>query len=133
MARKPLSELWTTPRVTTYMTRERYLTIVLDKIETYPATQAALIVSVDRHMSDVDVAECVSLAIEMKNRSRRIVGIDVCGDPHKGDMQSFTQHLSRAKGGGLGLTVHIAEVCDVHSVVCDSMMMFRFVAPRKYN
>jgi len=106
---------------------------VLDEIETYPATQAALIVSVDRRMSDVDVAECVSLAIEMKNRSRRIVGIDVCGDPRKGGMQSFTQHLSRAKGAGLGLTVRITEVCDVHSVVCDSMTTFRFVAPREYN
>jgi adenosine deaminase len=126
-------ELRTTPRATTHMTRERYLTIVLDEIETYPATQAALIVSVDRRMSDLDVAECVSLAIEMKNRGRRVVGIDVCGDPRKGDMRSFTQHLSRAKGAGLGLTVHIAEVCDVHFVACNSMMTFRFVAPREYN
>jgi len=29
-------------------------------------------------------------------------------------MQSFTRHLSRAKGAGLGLTVHIVEVCNVH-------------------
>ncbi|KAG2338815.1 Metallo-dependent hydrolase [Suillus weaverae] len=107
-------ELRTTPRATTHMTRERCLTAVLDEIEMYPATQAALIVSVDRRMSDFDVEECVSLAIEMKNRGRRIVGIDVCGDPRSGDMQSFTQHLSRAKGAGLGLTVHIAE-CTVNT------------------
>ncbi|KAG1808039.1 uncharacterized protein BJ212DRAFT_1281237 [Suillus subaureus] len=102
-------ELRTTPRSTTHMTREKYLTIVLDEIEMYPADQAALIVSVDRRMSDSDVEECISLAIEMKNRGRRVVGIDVCGDPRSGDMQTFTQHLSRAKGAGLGLTVHIAE------------------------
>jgi adenosine deaminase len=102
-------ELRTTPRTTPHMTRERYLTVVLDEIEMYPATQAALIVSVDRRMSDLDVEECISLAIEMKNRGRRVVGIDVCGDPRSGDMQSFTRHLSRAKGAGLGLTVHIAE------------------------
>ncbi|KAG1836826.1 Metallo-dependent hydrolase [Suillus subalutaceus] len=102
-------ELRSTPRATTHMTRERYLVTVLDEIETYPATQAALIVSVDRRMSDLDLAECVSLAIEMKNRGRRVVGIDVCGDPRSGDMRSFTHHLSRAKGAGLGLTVHIAE------------------------
>ncbi|KAG1768042.1 Metallo-dependent hydrolase [Suillus placidus] len=105
-------ELRTTPRATTHMTRERCLTAVLDEIEMYPATQAALIVSVDRRMSDFDVEECVSLAIEMKNRGRRIVGIDVCGDPRSGDMQSFTQHLSKAKGAGLGLTVHIAECTE---------------------
>ncbi|KAG2053922.1 Metallo-dependent hydrolase [Suillus hirtellus] len=102
-------ELRTTPRATTHMTRERYLTIVLDEIEMYPAIQAALIVSVDRRMSDLDLEECVTLAIEMKNRGRRVVGVDVCGDPRRGDMQSFTRHLSRAKGAGLGLTVHIAE------------------------
>ncbi|KAG2115577.1 Metallo-dependent hydrolase [Suillus cothurnatus] len=102
-------ELRTTPRTTPHMTRERYLTVVLDEVEMYPATQAALIVSVDRRMSDLDVEECISLAIEMKNRGRRVVGIDVCGDPRSGDMQSFTRHLSRAKGAGLGLTVHIAE------------------------
>ncbi|KIK38650.1 hypothetical protein CY34DRAFT_809129 [Suillus luteus UH-Slu-Lm8-n1] len=102
-------ELRTTPRMTAHMTRERYLTVVLDEIEMYPATQATLIVSVDRRMSDLDVEECISLAIKMKNRGRRVVGIDVCGDPRSGDMQSFTQHLSRAKSAGLGLTVHIAE------------------------
>ncbi|KAG2125822.1 Metallo-dependent hydrolase [Suillus bovinus] len=105
-------ELRTTPRATAHMTQERYLTAVLDEVEFYPATQAALIVSVDRRMSDLDVEECVSLAIEMKNRGRRVVGVDVCGDPRKGDMQSFTQHLLRVKGAGLGLTVHIAECTE---------------------
>ncbi|KAG2072978.1 Metallo-dependent hydrolase [Suillus decipiens] len=102
-------ELRTTPRATTHMTRERYLTTVLDEIEMYPPTQTALIVSVDRRMTDMDVEECISLAIEMKNRGRRVVGVDVCGDPRCGDMQSFTRHLSRVKDAGLGLTVHIAE------------------------
>ncbi|KAG2358644.1 adenosine deaminase-like protein [Suillus spraguei] len=102
-------ELRTTPRATTQMTRERYLTTVLDEIEMYPPTQAALIVSVDRRMTDTDLEECISLAIEMKNRGRRVVGVDVCGDPRCGDMQSFTRHLSRVKDAGLGLTVHIAE------------------------
>ncbi|KAG1809763.1 Metallo-dependent hydrolase [Suillus plorans] len=105
-------ELRTTPRATTHMTRERYLTVVLEEVEMYPATQAALIVSVDRRMSDLDLEECVSLAIEMKNRGRRVVGVDVCGDPRRGDMESFTRHLSRVKGAGLGLTVHIAECTE---------------------
>jgi adenosine deaminase len=117
------------------MTRERYLAVVLDEIEMYPATQATLIVSVDRRMSVLDVEECISLAIKMKNRGRRVVGIDVCGDPRSGDMQSFTQHLSRAKSAGLGLTVHIAEVCNVRSEAgaCDSTMMFGFVVNKEYN
>ncbi|KAG1758462.1 Metallo-dependent hydrolase [Suillus occidentalis] len=118
-------ELRTTPRATIHMTRERYLTIVLDELETYPATQAALIVSVDRRMNDLDVEECISLAIEMKNRGRRVVGVDVCGDPRCGDMQTFTQHLSRAKAAGLGLTVHIAEVCNNTTEDCLALLSCR--------
>jgi len=103
-------ELRTTPRDTPYMTRADYLRIVLIEIEKYPATQAALIVSVDRRMSNSDIEECVDLAIMLKNSGRRVVGIDLCGDPLKGDMQIFTEHILRAKEAGLGLTLHIAEV-----------------------
>jgi len=104
-------ELRTTPRETPYMTRADYLRTVLIEIERYPATQAALIVSVDRRMSNSDIEECVDLAIMLKNSGRRVVGIDLCGDPLKGgDMQIFTKHILRAKEAGLGLTVHIAEV-----------------------
>ncbi|OAX41410.1 Metallo-dependent hydrolase [Rhizopogon vinicolor AM-OR11-026] len=102
-------ELRTTPRETPHMTREDYLKTVLMEMERYPATQAALIVSVDRRMSDRDIEECVNLAIKFKNSGRRVVGIDLCGDPLKGDMQIFTKHILRAKEAGLGLTVHIAE------------------------
>lgn len=103
-------ELRTTPRETPYMTRADYLRIVLMEIERYPATQAALIVSLDRRMSSSDIEECVDLAIMLKDSGRRVVGMDLCGDPMKGDMQIFTKHVLRAKEAGLGLTVHIAEV-----------------------
>jgi adenosine deaminase len=109
-------ELRTTPRETPHMTREEYLRTVLMEIERYPATQTSLIVSIDRRMSDRDLEECVDLAIMFKNSGRRVVGIDVCGDPEKGDMQIFTKHILRAKQAGLGLTVHIAEVRDLYYI-----------------
>ncbi|KAG0701967.1 Metallo-dependent hydrolase, partial [Suillus ampliporus] len=105
-------ELRTTPRTTTLMTREAYLSAVLDEIEIYPATKAALVVSIDRRMGDLDIEECVNLAIELKNRGRRVVGIDLCGDPRSGNMELFTKHVLKAKGAGLGLTVHIAETAE---------------------
>ncbi|KAG1741881.1 Metallo-dependent hydrolase [Suillus paluster] len=105
-------ELRTTPRCTTHMMRETYLSAVLDEVEMYPATKAALIVSIDRRMGDSDIEECINLAIELKNRGRRVVGIDVCGDPRSGNMKLFTDHILRAKGAGLGLTVHIAETTE---------------------
>ncbi|KAG1764353.1 hypothetical protein EDD22DRAFT_457825 [Suillus occidentalis] len=61
----------------------------------------------------------------MKNRGRRVVGVDVCGDPRCGDMQSFTQHLSRAKAAGLGLTVHIAESIDNTTEDCLALLSRR--------
>jgi adenosine deaminase len=109
-------ELRTTPRETPHMTREDYLKTVLTEIERYPVTQASLIVSLDRRMSGRDLDECVGLAIKFKNSGRRVVGIDVCGDPTKGDMRIFTKHILRAKAAGLGLSIHIAEVRNLYQV-----------------
>jgi len=41
----------------------------------------------------------------------RIVGIDICGDPCAGEVSDFQPFLEKAKKLGLGITVHIAEVC----------------------
>ncbi|KIN99030.1 hypothetical protein M404DRAFT_156282 [Pisolithus tinctorius Marx 270] len=104
-------ELRTTPRATAQMSRYTYLTTVLDEIEKFSADQAALIVSIDRRMSDADARECVDLAIALRAAGRRVVGLDLCGDPGKGDIATFEKHFKRGKDAGLGLTLHIAEVC----------------------
>ncbi|KDQ15853.1 hypothetical protein BOTBODRAFT_31311 [Botryobasidium botryosum FD-172 SS1] len=101
-------ELRTTPRRTP--TRREYLCAVLDEVEKYAASQAALIVSVDRRMAMEDLDECVDLAIVLKQEGRRVVGLDVCGDPSQGDMATFAPALNRAKASGLALTLHIAEI-----------------------
>jgi adenosine deaminase len=74
-------ELRTTPRKTSHMTRGKYLDTVLDEVEKYPPETAALLISIDRRMSLRDVQECVDLAISLKDQGRRVVGIDLCGDP----------------------------------------------------
>lgn len=74
-------ELRTTPRKTSHMTRKEYLETVLQELERYPPETAALLVSVDRRMSLEDVRECVDLAVLLKHQGRRVVGIDLCGDP----------------------------------------------------
>lgn len=103
-------ELRTTPRATPAMSRRTYLETVLDVVERVPPTKAALIVSVDRRMALDDVAECIDLALALHSEGRRVVGIDLCGDPRAGNMAGFKPHLARAKAAGLKLTVHIAEV-----------------------
>ncbi|KAH7907053.1 Metallo-dependent hydrolase [Hygrophoropsis aurantiaca] len=100
-------ELRTTPRSTQYMSRRKYLTTVLSEIEKF--SNAALIVCIDRRMSVSDVIECVDLAIELRGQGRRVVGLDLCGDPNKGDIELFKPHFSKGKAAGLGVTLHIAE------------------------
>lgn len=102
-------ELRTTPRATAQMSRYTYLTTVLDEIEKFSADQAVLIVSIDRRMSEADAKECVDLAIALRAAGRRVVGLDLCGDPGKGDIATFEKHFKRGKDAGLGLTLHIAE------------------------
>ena len=74
-------ELRTTPRRTAHMTRKEYLEIVLNELEKYSPDTAALLISIDRRMSLEDVQECVDLAIYLKHQGRRVVGVDLCGDP----------------------------------------------------
>ncbi|KAG8953113.1 hypothetical protein FRC04_003060 [Tulasnella sp. 424] len=103
-------ELRSTPRKTPHMTRKQYLEAVLAEVEAYPADKAALIVSVDRRMSVEDALECVSLAVNFKREGRRVVGVDLCGDPKAGDMKEFIPAFEMVHQAGLGLTLHIAEV-----------------------
>ncbi|TBU58859.1 Metallo-dependent hydrolase [Dichomitus squalens] len=103
-------ELRSIPRETPEMTRRKYIETVLDEIERYPPERAAYIVALDRRMESRFAAECVQHAIELKNAGRRIVGIDLCGDPTAGNITEFAQYFRQAKEAGLGLTLHIAEV-----------------------
>ncbi|KAG9010015.1 hypothetical protein FRB90_008041 [Tulasnella sp. 427] len=103
-------ELRSTPRKTAHMTRKEYLEAVLAEVEKYPKDRAALIVSVDRRMSVEDALECVNLAVGLKSQGRRVVGVDLCGDPREGDMKDFLPVFELVHRADLGLTLHIAEV-----------------------
>lgn len=74
-------ELRSTPRETAQMTKLEYVQSVLDEVERYPASRAALIVSLDRRMSPDVLKECVDIARSLKEKGRRLVGVDLCGDP----------------------------------------------------
>ncbi|KAL1745542.1 hypothetical protein HDZ31DRAFT_63036 [Schizophyllum fasciatum] len=107
-------ELRSTPRAVpaTAMTRLAYVEAVLGEVERYPADRAALIVSLDRRMSDHDAAECIAIAKTLKAQGRRVVGVDLCGSPLAGDMANFKRHFDEAREAGLGVTLHIAETPD---------------------
>ncbi|KAL4806686.1 hypothetical protein BDV18DRAFT_118886 [Aspergillus unguis] len=114
-------ELRTIPRASpdSVFTRDQYLATVLDTIAAFKAQNADkisiyLILGMDRGQLTDDSThahEIVDLAIA--NRERGVIGVDVCGNPTKGDISLCRDAFAKAKGHGLGLTVHFAEV---HSV-----------------
>lgn len=112
------------------MSRRVYLETVLDEVESYAPESAALIVSLDRRMSPQVAEEVVELAAKLRAEGRRVVGVDLCGDPmvrhimseliapgssstqlcnQAGDVSVFTALFEKAKRAGLEVTLHIAE------------------------
>ena len=51
--------------------------------------------------------ETVNLALKFQHRG--VVGIDLCGNPTKGDVATFRDAIARARSGSLKITLHFAE------------------------
>lgn len=107
-------ELRTIPRAspTLAFTRTEYLTTVLTTIETFLSAHSSqisvyLILAIDRgNDTAADALSIVDLAIAHRPR---VVGVDICGNPTKGDVALYGPALAKAKAHGLGITVHFAE------------------------
>jgi adenosine deaminase len=133
-------ELRTTPRSipSAGISREEYVKIVLEALSQYHKAQIDsgardtdlieihLILSIDRTMTASEADEIVSLAAKNSQPSHMpttptptsnpqlplptVVGIDLCGNPTKGSVSTFTNSFHRAKTLNLNTTVHFAEV-----------------------
>ncbi|KID92610.1 ESCRT-III component [Metarhizium guizhouense ARSEF 977] len=110
-------ELRTTPRSTTTMSAEAYITVLLGAIEEFeslhPQLHTRLILSIDRRHSIHTAESILDLAIRLQNTKKcGVVGIDLCGDPTArpgGEVAVFTPVFEQASRAGLGITVHFAE------------------------
>ncbi|TFK38738.1 hypothetical protein BDQ12DRAFT_683249 [Crucibulum laeve] len=117
-------ELRSTPRKTDSMSREDYMRTILDEAERYPKDQVGVIVSLDRRMRNDVLQECLDVARKLKEEGRRVVGVDLCGDPMAGNMEDFAKYFAEAKAAGLGITLHIAET--VHNTPEETMKLLSF-------
>ncbi|KAJ5628045.1 hypothetical protein N7490_010273 [Penicillium lividum] len=108
-------ELRTIPRPSPKVTREEYLTTVLNTIAAFKShtdMSIFLILALDRgNTSAAEAEEIIDLAIS--NKSRGVVGVDLCGNPTQGDVSIYRDAFARAKAHGLGLTLHFAETAAV--------------------
>ena len=104
-------ELRTTPRSSACISKDEYIRITLDCIKDFAEQDAMptyLILSIDRRNTAAQAMETVDLAI--KYRSRGVVGVDLCGDPSRGDVSTFREAFAKAKPHGLKISLHFAEI-----------------------
>lgn len=71
-----------------------------------------LILSIDQAKHTTEQAiRIVDLATTLRDEGMPVVGVDLCGDPHRtADMTIFRPAFKVAKERGLGITLHFAEV-----------------------
>lgn len=110
-------ELRTTPRerASERITKDLYVTTVLECIQRFSTGKDSgkgtmstfLILSIDRRNTPAQAMETVNLALKFQHRG--VVGIDLCGNPTKGDVATFRDAIARARSGGLKITLHFAE------------------------
>eukprot|EP00043_Microstomoeca_roanoka_P013587 m.133307 g.133307 ORF g.133307 m.133307 type:complete len:341 (+) comp15796_c0_seq7:1954-2976(+) len=104
-------ELRSTPKAYPGTTKRQYIETVLRVMNEYQKNHSMLcrfIVSIDRTKRVQEALENINLAAEFKGRG--VVGIDLCGDPTKGNVAELLPLLQHAKEQGLKMTLHTAEV-----------------------
>jgi len=105
-------ELRTTPRAipSAHVTKAQYIETILDCTARSNVTglmKTSLILSIDRSNTSAIAKEVVDLALAYRDQG--VVGIDLCGDPARGDVSIFQPAFKRAKEAGLKITLHFAE------------------------
>ena len=120
-------ELRTTPRSSPSMSKEEYVTTILDCVESFPYRSdmpTYLILSIDRRNTPEAAMGVIDLAIQY--RSRGVIGVDLCGDPSKGDVSVFKEAFQKAKLHGLKITLHFAEIPASSSMSeLDTLLSFK--------
>jgi adenosine deaminase len=72
-----------------------------------------LLLSVDRSQSIEEASETIDLAIFMRQISEYVVGVDLGGNPTRGDFRDFLPLFQKAREGGCKITIHCGEIeCD---------------------
>ncbi|KAJ3268775.1 hypothetical protein HDV01_002289 [Terramyces sp. JEL0728] len=104
-------ELRTTPRECSTMTKKEYIKGLIAGITNAPI-HVRLLISMDRRHTREDSLAVLDIVREIN--SPLIVGIDLCGDPAKGDfVADMKPALLYAKSIGLKVTSHLSELPNV--------------------
>ncbi|XP_047736721.1 adenosine deaminase-like protein [Hyalella azteca] len=103
----------TTPRRFPGTTKHHYLTTVMDVVRRgWGALQVRLLVSLDRAQGVAEAADTLDTVLQLlqEGHSELLVGVDVSGDPARGDMRDLLPLLQRARAAGLAVVLHCCEL-----------------------
>eukprot|EP00736_Rhodelphis_marinus_P003366 Rmarinus@m.7051 len=110
-------ELRTTPKETASMSRRVYVETVLTAMREFESREGAdrliprLLLSFNRRDSPEAAMQTAKLAVEYARGSGvRVVGVELSGDPRKGDFKDFIPVFDFARKNGLKTSIHFAEV-----------------------
>lgn len=106
-------ELRSTPRSSDKMTMEEYVLGLLES--KYSGIIVNYILSMDRRFPIEKNRMILDLAI--KYRKMGVVGIDICGDPHQGDLRQLIDLLLEAKKHNLRITIHLGEIPNQNEII----------------
>ena len=105
-------ELRSTPRSYPNLSKEDYIQSVLKGIssakEVCPGIHVSFIATMDRASPYQDNVETLTLAQRYKESG--IVGVDIAGNPTKGNLKELVSLIQKAKEYGFYTTVHLGEV-----------------------
>ncbi|KAJ4290228.1 hypothetical protein N0V90_010443 [Kalmusia sp. IMI 367209] len=110
-------ELRTTPRAIPgrNISKDDYVKSILQVLRQHNEDEtntmrAFLILSIDRRNTAAEAQEVIDLAL--RYQSAGVVGVDLCGNPAKGDVSIFTDAFARARAAGMKITLHFAEIAE---------------------
>ncbi|RXK40387.1 hypothetical protein M231_02370 [Tremella mesenterica] len=107
-------ELRTTPRSLRPHSASEVISAISQQIQEWNVSQlmwTGLILSIDRSKHSISEAwGILNLALDLRSRGYPIVGLDLGGNPIKGDVKIYREIFEAAKREGLGLTLHFGEI-----------------------
>lgn len=114
-------ELRSTPRDTPHMTKQQYITAILQGIKKFSllhTMESRLIISINRNSNKEEAEEIADLTIEFyQKQPELVVGIELSGNPTIGEFQMFVPMLTKARQAGLKVTLHCGEVCNPKEIL----------------
>ena len=122
-------ELRTTPRPlhdTSIEDTIRSILVVITAHTSSSTMTTSLILTIDRaRHTPSEAMSIVHLAIRLRDEGLPVVGVDLAGDPHQGDIAIFRPAFTHAREANLHITLHFAEIPSVSPAELDEMLSWR--------